>query len=286
MNKASFRESIFSPRARQSRNDEAWLRANGIPDFETVGDTEARHLRMVSSFYKFGLDVVAKDFAACNAAGCKESCTTDACHWKTRNRRLKAITSGSRLFAAEKGPTYFLTLIRPEWQVAPDRLYELKIVDLRKRVQELLRKAGVELAVGSFEVSYNRQINGPAYWAGNAHVVCAGVEKADLFEALRVQPWAECARPLQVKRVGNVTRCLGYTLKRFPHERREYLDATGRRNRNSLPLTSSDLYEHDCWLAGVLAGSRTILVGARQNANGSIRRIGSRANRRIRRGSG
>ena len=278
--------SIFDPRAKQWRKDEAWVRENGIPDFETVEDTEARHQRLVSSFYKYGPSVLAKGFAGCNATGCRETCKTDACHWQTRNQRLKAITSASRLFSKTKGPKYFVTLIRPEWQVAPDRLYELKLPSIRKYLQELLREAGVDLTVGSFEVSFNKQLKGKPCWGGNVHLICAGAEKAALQDVLRVKPWPGCARPLQIKDARNVTRCLGYCLKRFPHERREYLDATGRRNRKPLPLQPCILFDHDFWLAGVPAGSRTVLVGARQDANGSIRRIGGRANRRSRRETG
>lgn len=167
--------SIFSPQAVALRKAEAWIRSHGLSNFETAEDVQARHRRMVSSFYKYGLNKLADPFVTCKETCCNEKCTTDACHIHMRHRRLMAISTASPILSAMEGPKYFVTLIRPEWEVAKDQLYGLKPLIIRKRIQAMLRAAGAKVAVGSFEVSYNTQMDGSAHWAGGS-LVCAGIE--------------------------------------------------------------------------------------------------------------
>lgn len=274
--------SSFGPELIVLRRAEKWIRANGIPTFETVEDIKARHSRMVSSLQKFGCGKLATSFAGCDSAECLETCTGDACHFRTRRRRLISIYTAAKSMLEQSGCKYFVTLIRPEWQVEGRHLHALDPIRIRKQVQQMFRRAGVTIAVGGFEVSLNQQLDGSLYWSGGVHVVCAGVRKSELQKALWAPGWDNCARPVDIRLAENVTRCLGYALKRLPQERREYLADNGRKHRRKMPLNPERLFEHDAWLANIPAGSRTILVGSRQDEHGFICPLVSRAFGRIR----
>lgn len=259
-------------RAISLREAEKWIRKNGIEDFEGLDDVKNRQRRMLLNFHKNGLNN-AKKFSDCNALCCSERCRSDACHYSSRRLRLMGISSAAKVLTDDEEQKYLVSVIIRASTANRGGLHTLSASAIRKQMQQRLRRAGVTLAVGSFEVCLNSQLDGSAYWSGGVHFVCAGVGKRHLHNALRVAPWPECARPVDIRPIENVTRCLGYVLKRLPQERRQYVDKNGRKNRRKMPLHPQHQLEHDVWLAGHPPGGLTILVGLRRTADGSFRLV-------------
>lgn len=265
-------EGIARFRTRSLIDADRWIRTNGIADFETLSEVVERQGRMIQMFRQFGCERHVLSFAHCDA-WCSDSCVSDACHYGTRRLRLMTIKSSTEILRAQQGQKHFVSLLHPAWSRNVGNLATLSPEPIRKAVQQQLRRAGVTVAVGGFELCLNRQLDGSLYWSGGVHVVCAGVDKKQLRKAFSVKPWRECARPVDIRSARNLGRLLGYALKRLPQERREYVARNGRKNRRKLPLDPQHLFEHDSWLAEIPPGGRMILVGLRRTADGTVRPI-------------
>ena len=87
-------------------------------------------------------------------------------------------------------------------------------------------------------MSFNRELDGKAFWAGEIHCVVAGAAKEDLRSTLYIQPRYRVRRPgarlLVISKVDDLPRQVAYSLKRFVEERRAYIASNGRQHRRHL----------------------------------------------------
>jgi hypothetical protein len=124
----------------------------------------------------------------------------------------------------------------------------------------------VPIAIGTYEASLNRELNGESLWAGEIHAVIAGSSQQELRRSLRIEnryrEHRPNGKPVMVKPVKRLGRNIAYSLKRFVEERRAYIsDKTGRQGRRHLPPQQADWAEYDAWLLTLPLGARTIAFG-------------------------
>jgi hypothetical protein len=247
----------------------AQVEAFGIPDFETRADCKERQRAMLARLSN--TDVAPslwRDLAACNAQHCALGDCVEACHFGTLHRRLAALDTGLPIMAAHSGPHWAVTVVHPLWQVPVGRLADINIAAAAQWNYRRLRNLAVPglLAIGTFEVSLNRELDGELIWAGEIQQIVAGASDVDLRRAFQIENHYRDARPGQhlvdVRKFSNLNRKFAYGQKRLIEERRAYISKiTGRQARNHLPPAAKHWAEHDAWLLGLPLGARTVAFG-------------------------
>ena len=241
----------------------------GVSDFESEVACARRQLEMVQRLEKQGYDrTLWSELSDCDSEYCTRSRCIEGCYYGTRHRRLEQIRTGYQLLEQHPGPLWQVSIVHPLWERPVGSLAEISVPAARewnyRRLQTLDDHNIV--AVGSFEVSINRELNGELYWAGEIQQIVAGAAKNDLRNAFQIEKHHRSRgsnqKLLKIIGVEHLGLQLAYCVKRFVEERRAYVSAKiGRQARRHLPPQSKDWAEHDAWLLGLPLGARTIAYG-------------------------
>ena len=245
------------------------LAALGLQDFETPADCARRQAEMIGCMESAGYDPKPlRKLAECAAGVCPLDLCTEGCHFATRDRRITGIMSGLAIFEDHAGPLCNVCVVHPIWEQPAGKLAETNIpAAIQWNRRRFSAVPGNDLvAIGTYEVSLNRELDGETYWAGEIHQVVAGASAADLKRAFSIERRYRDCRPgdklLYVIPVENLARRVAYAQKRFVEERRAYVTvATGRQTRRHLPLKSNHSVEHEAWLLSLPIGARTVAYG-------------------------
>jgi len=247
----------------------AAARTLGLADFETRPDCEGRQESMLERFADTGVDPeTSAALAACTVHECGADRCREACHFATLNRRLDALTTGLPLLDAHAGPHRAVTIVHPLWEVPVGHLADVSIAAAAQWNHRRLHSLDVPglLAIGSFEVSLNRELDGSLHWAGEIQQIVAGAFYEDLRRVFRIEDHYRDGRPGQrmvdVREFDDLARKFAYGQKRYVEERRAYIsEKTGRQDRRHLPLVTEHWTEFDAWLLGLPLGARIIAYG-------------------------
>jgi hypothetical protein len=255
------------------RSDPERLRRNVlmplIPGFETAAQAETRNRAMVKLLSRAPeLEAAASDLLRCSHSFCAAIECTEACHHATRRYRLKAIPSAAEALRAIGPPYVDLSIVHPSWECEPGKLHDAPIEAARQWLYRRFATCSSDVCgIGSFEVSLNVELDGGITWAGEAHLIVAGVQAASLREAFAipqsVRRRQKHGRLLVVEdRHEPIDRSVGYALKRFVEQRIAYTNPkNGRKDRRHLPLPRRAQLEHDGWLLSLPVGARTLAFG-------------------------
>jgi hypothetical protein len=242
----------------------------GLPDFETRSDCVERQATMLRRFENITLPGSEwRALAGCSAHHCAMGggCV-ETCHYGTLHRRVAGLDTGLPLLAAHPGPMFAVTIVHPLWEAPVGRLAQVSIAAAAQWNRR--RLAGLKIsgltAIGIFEVSLNRELNGDIYWAGEIQQIVAGATKAELRSAFQIADCYRETRPrqrmIEISGIDNLNRKFAYAQKRLVEERRAYIShATGRQSRRHLPPLDKHWGEFDAWLLGLPLGGRTIVYG-------------------------
>jgi hypothetical protein len=256
------------------------IRQLGLSDFESLNDCQLRQTEMLDRLEQKGYDALGRDFVTeCSRDYCAADYCSEGCHFATRFRRIYGIYSAYKIFANHPGPFFDVSLVHPRWEKIPGTLETLNIAAARQWNYRRLRSLDAThvIAIGMFEVSLNRELDGSTHWGGEIHQVVAGAEKKDLSNAFKIEKRYREQRPsarlLVVTEAENLIRRIAYSQKRFVEERRAYISAsTSRQARRHLPPKAADWAEHDAWLLGLPLGARTIAFGCARRGYGFLAR--------------
>jgi hypothetical protein len=235
--------------------------------FESLSDCRERQRQMVERLIRHGISDAIRDLANCRSKVCAIGSCTEACHFATRSRRIDNIATGVRLLESHGGPYFDLCIVHPLWEAPIGDLSDIKIrAALQWTYRRLKRLEGNALALGIFEVSLNRELDGESYWAGEVRMTIAGISKPDIRKALQIETKYHDIRPrqriVQIGEIEDLEYQFSYSTKRFIEQRVAYIDpATLRQNRRHLPPPSALWAEHDAWLHSLRIGARTLAFG-------------------------
>jgi hypothetical protein len=264
---------MMTPRIAASRQAEreqqAELEKFGVSEFESLAACARRQLEMVRRLEKQGYDrTLWSELSDCDSEYCTRSRCIEGCHYGTRHRRLEQIRSGYRLLEQHPGPLLQVCIVHPLWERPVGSLAEISMPAAREWNYRRLKTLDDDnvVAIGSFEVSVNRELNDELYWAGEIQQIVAGAAKDDLRKAFQIgkhrRSRGSNQKLLKIIAVERFGRQLGYSVKRFVEERRAYISSeTGRQARRHLPPQPEHWAEHDAWLLGLPLGARTIAYG-------------------------
>jgi hypothetical protein len=241
----------------------------GVSDFESEVACARRQLEMVRRLEKQGYDrTLWSELSDCDSEYCTRSRCIEGCHYGTRHRRLEQIRTGCRLLAQHPGPLWQVSIVHPLWECPVGSLAEVSVPAAREWNYRRLKTLDDDniVAIGTFEVSVNRELDGELYWAGEIQQIVAGEAKDDLRNALQIEKHHRSRgsnqKLLKIIAVEHLGPQLAYCLKRFVEERRAYLSPnTGRQARRHLPPQPEHWAEHDAWLLRLPLGARTIAYG-------------------------
>jgi hypothetical protein len=254
----------ISKRDRELHEEMAGL---GLSDFETVQQCNERQEQMIARLRQAEYEAGdRRDLRQCEPDWCACEHCVDGCWQATRNRRYGEITSGYKILKRHTGNLFEVCVVHPLWQRDVGHLQDISINAARQWLERRLRNLGPDVtAIGSFEVSLNRELDGSEHWAGHMHLIVAHDDERALKKALRLEKRHRSDAndvPVKVRLVTNVGRQLGYALKRLVEERRAYRGKrNGRQQRRSLPPAPDHWAEHDAWLLSISKGARTIAIG-------------------------
>jgi len=241
----------------------------GLPDLETRADCEERQGDTLRRLYNAGVaPSLLKDIADCTVHRCAMDVCVEACHFGTLHRRLDALTTGLPLLDGHAGPHFAVTLVHSQWEVPVGHLAEINIAAASQWNRRRLCDLAVPglLAIGSFEVSLNRELDESLHWAGEIQQIVAGASYEDLRRAFQIEDRCRDARPGQrmvdVRQFDDLARKFAYGQKRLIEERRAYISpTTGRQTRRHLPPPAEQWAEFDAWLLGLPLGARIVAIG-------------------------
>jgi hypothetical protein len=246
------------------------VKALGLPDFETRADCEGRQADTLRRVGDAGVPpALWQDLADCTVNHCGMETCVEVCHFGTINRRVAALATGLPLMDRHAGPHFAVTIVHPLWEVPVGRLTEINIAAAAQWNHRRLRGAVAApglLAMGSFEVSLNRELDGRLIWAGEIQQMVAGASYEELRSTFSIERHYRDGRPGQrmvdVREFDDLNRKFSYGQKRLVEERRAYISKiTGRQARNHLPPAAEHWAEFDTWLLGLPLGARIIAYG-------------------------
>jgi hypothetical protein len=240
----------------------------GVSDFESEVACARRQLEMVRRLEKQGYDrTLWSELSDCDSEYCTRSRCIEGCHYGTRHRRLEQIRTGCRLLEHHPGPLWQVSIVHPLWECSVGSLAEISVPAAREWNYRRLKTLDDDniVAIGTFEVSVNRELDGELHWAGEIQQIVAGAE-ADLRKAFQIEKYhrrrGSNQKLVKIIAVASLGRQLAYSVKRFVEERRAYISSeTGRQARRHLPPQPEHWAEHDAWLLGLPLGARTIAYG-------------------------
>lgn len=240
-----------------------------IPDFETFAQSSKRQEKMFTRLEKLGVDTSEwRDIKLCEPDYCARQGCSGGCYYGVRDLRLDLITDAFKKISTMNVPVCEVSIAHPNWIRPIGSLNEISIENARQwNYRRLAQLNQACIAVGSFEVCVNRELDGSKHWAGHIHEITAGPSKRELDEILKVKSNAlsKHAQPIRVTPIENLGRQLGYALKRLVKLRSAYRSTkTGRQTRNKLPPRREHWAEHDQWLLGLPVSARVIKYGSRQ----------------------
>jgi hypothetical protein len=241
----------------------------GVSDFESEVACARRQLEMIRRLEREGYDRgLWSDLSHCDAEYCARRRCTEGCHYGARHRRLEQIRTGYRVLEQHPGPLLQVSIVHPLWECPVGSLAEVGVPAAREWNYRRLKTLDDDniVAIGSFEISLNRELDGELYWAGEIQQIVAGANKHDLRKAFKIEKHHRSRgsnqKLLKIIAVERLGRQLGYSVKRFVEERRAYISPkTGRQARRHLPPQPEHWAEHDAWLLGLTLGARTIAYG-------------------------
>lgn len=251
---------------RAELEQQAELERLGVPEFETPATCARRQLEMIRRLEREGYDrALWSELSDCDSEYCAKPRCTEGCHYGTRHRRLEQLRTGYRLLEQHPGPLFQVSIVHPVWECPVGSLEEIAVPAAREWNYRHLKALDDDniVAIGSFEVSVNRELDGELYWAGEIQQIVAGAAKDDLRKAFKIEKHHRSRgsnqKLLKIIAVECLGRQLGYSVKRFVEERRAYISLkTGRQARRHLPPQPELWAEHDAWLLGLPLGARTI----------------------------
>jgi len=192
----------------------------GIPDFETPHDCAKRQEKMVTRLAARAKGRVLQRLAQCMASECDSEPCSGACHFAMRRHRLALIPAAHDLFQ-KRGRKHQVNIVHPSWRKRYKHLNRASPETAKQWVRRRLEKLdGKILAVGSFEVTLNVELDGTRHWAGEIVMIVAGATKRELKRVLELRPADKKrlqpqAKPMQILRVRDLGRQLGYANKRI-----------------------------------------------------------------------
>lgn len=250
------------------------LAALGLDNFETAADIASRQHAMVRALARTDAPPgLIRGLGRCTSEGCGLRRCRDGCHEAQARLRAALIPQADLLVRAQPGPLRAVTLVHPLWEVpnaAGPGAISIPAVKqhIKRSFMKLAARTGKRvMAVGAFEVSLNRELDGTKTWAGQVHLIVAGATRDELHASLGVDeryPLPPYAKPLVVEEVGNTARQQAYALKRLAEQRIAYRGKNGRQERKHLPLDGRDQRRFDRWLCRLSLGERMILVGCKR----------------------
>lgn len=251
----------------------------GLPEFETVDECVQRNRKMLRRLEKRGTARSGYSRVRGSASAIDDrGCHRDGDWLASRRFRLGLIPQAHSLFSKHPGPTFFVTLAHPRWEIALGKLKDAKIAAAKQWMYRRLRRLEHPvIIVGSYEASISVELDDSIFWAGHFHFIIAGASEGQLKAALKIEKKyrkRKYARPLAVDPIGNLAKRLGYSTKRIGKRGVAYIGKNGRQQRRKLPLSGQEQIEFDRWLLGIPAGSRTFLFGCRQH-HGKLRKTGA-----------
>lgn len=237
-----------------------------IPDFETFAQSSKRQEQMFTRLDRLGVDTSEwENIKTCEPDYCgREGCSA-GCYYGVREQRLNLIVNAFERISALDVPVCEVSIVHPNWTRPVGCLNEIPIKNAQqwnyRRLAELDKEC---LAIGSFEVCVNEELDGSEHWAGQIHEITAGPSKSELDKVLKIRSkkLPKGAKPIRVRPIENLGRQLGYALKRLVELRRAYINQrTGRQGQNHLPPCNEHWAEHDRWLLDIPVTARTIKYG-------------------------
>jgi hypothetical protein len=260
---------------RQRRKQRKVMADLGLPDFETPQQCSKRQQKMARRFERAGELQPDAEWQECEPNFCAARPCRDGCWFASRQHRYQMITEAHRLLG-QAGDLHFVTITHPKWELPVGELSQSNIPAVRQWLYRRFKKLSTSaIAVGGFEASLNIELDGASTWAGHVHLVVGGSDRASIKTAFQIEKHYRSKphlRPVDVRKVDDLGRQLGYSLKRIARRRVAYIDGQGRQNRNQCNLSSSEQREFDGWLLGLPVGARAILIGCRAHA-GQLRLI-------------
>jgi hypothetical protein len=245
--------------------------ALGLPNFETRAQCNSRNERMLRRFQKHGVPPHLKDqlqlhtYSSGAEIGCDTAVDGD---WRASRRyRLMLLPQAFHLLKKHQGPTFFVTIAHPKWELPIGQLQHTNIPAVKQWLGRRLKILSIPvMVIGGFEASIRVERNGDTFWAGHLHLTIAGADQESLKTVLKIENHyvrQMHSKPVTVVSIGNLAKRLGYSTKRIAKRSLAYVGDNGRQQRRQLPLTLSQQIEFDSWLLGMPAGTRTILFGCR-----------------------
>jgi hypothetical protein len=247
----------------------AGLAELGVSDFETSAKCNQRQLEMMRRLENQGYDPkLWSELSDCESDYCAKARCTEGCHYGTRRRRLEQIRTGCQLLEKHPGQLREVSIVHPLWERPVGSLVDVSVPAAQQWNYRRLKTLDHHniVAIGTFEVTVNRELNGALYWAGEIQQIVAGAAENDLRNAFQIEKHHRSRgsnqKLLKIIPVEHLGPQLAYCLKRFVEERRAYISAkTGRQARRHLPPQPEQWAEHDAWLLGLPLGVRTIAYG-------------------------
>lgn len=250
--------------ARRQRRIARRMAALGVPDFETPADCTARQDRMVGRLRRRGASrETVEGLADCSPQACGMFECRDGCHFAARRFRHEMVPRAAEIFEQHEGPLWFVTVVHPDWSwpttepFSPERIRQAH--DWLATRLERLGKRNL-LAIGSWELCLNVELDGTCTWSGHIHFIIAGVTYDALEQALAIskaEATALGSKPLMIKPVvSRLARTIAYCNKLYAEQRSAYQDKTTRQNRNHLPLRVPEQYYFDHALCSINLGTR------------------------------
>lgn len=238
-----------------------------LPGFETVEQCQTRQGRMLKLMTGHGV-VVSRSMRRCTSRQCAKETCPDACHFATRKARLVDIKAGVSLFESLEPPLRFISLVRDAWVQDVGQLAQFDLDEAKAWVKRRIAETNAVAGIFAIEATLNADTTGEVYWAVGVHGLVAGATRDEVFTAIREKSTRRFYRPLVVQPVNNIARQLGYLLKRFPQERRQYRGRNGRLARKLVPLRPDHQVEFDTWLMSLEVGERMFLLRCRRTEDG------------------
>ena len=204
--------SPLSGSQRKLRHEQERMAKLGIPDFETPKDCAKRQEKMIRRMAGTLDEKLLRNLRRCTASECYQEPCCGACHFAMRRHRLAIIPQACELFDEEE-EKYQVNIVHPSW--TQPHLDGARPEAAKQWVRRRLEKLGRPiLAVGSFEVTLNVELDGTRHWAGEVVMIIAGARKENIASVLklrtrdkkRLQPHAKPIKFSSVKNLGQADR--------------------------------------------------------------------------------
>jgi hypothetical protein len=174
---------------------------------------------------------------------------------------------------------WFVTLVPGDVRVAKGELEEFEPKRLTERVKRQMQRAGLgEITmVGGVDVSWEEDGDGESegVWQPHLHMIVAGCSGKAIKEVLdrHYARTAEVPQPRKVQEVKDAVRQFSYCVKPFWTKRVRWIDAKGKRLRDSrmMRLKAEQQREAALFSSRLRPSELVLLMGVRQRGKKLVR---------------